>query len=700
MGRRQFLAAAGMGSASALALGKLGGVADPVFQTRSAMAAEKAGAVDLNAVSDRYSHILSPLKIGNVVLKNRFMHPQSIPHFLQGPENFPSDEMRTYYINLAKNGAGIISVRIMSNRVRKDLKGDSAHMVIYDLEDYGVQNYLEQLIEGIHIYGSKACAGIQVGMGMGALPGAAATGAVASGAAAGQGAPGQPAAMQASPMQSASQSQYSAEAVQKMVESAVTQAKYYQSHGFDAAQLGIRGNQSVTVELCKAVKKALPDMLTITELFVREPSITQHTNDNYYKSGGTIDDAIKFAKQLEGAADIVMVRIADSSAAHATTWNSIRNKPYTINYAEAIKKSGAKIITAPGSGYQNLDDIEEYIASGKTDMITMARSFICDSEYAKKISSGRGEDVVPCIRCNKCHGENMNDGPWYTVCSVNPKVGIPLAVKSIQPPGAPKKVAVIGGGPAGMKAAITAAERGHKITLYEKGSTLGGLLRHSDISPYKWAIKDFKDYLATRMDKLGVQVLLNTSATPEMIKAKGYDTVLVAVGSEPNIPKIPGVDGSNVYNIVDSYSKEKSMGKNVVFIGGGEFGADAGMHLAKAGHNVIMLTSAKELFPNQMPHYPVTIIEAYEDLKNFSIITEGTATGISAGKVTYKDAGGSEKSIQADSVVVYSGLKPKKDEALKFYGTAKQFFTVGDCSEKGGNIQKCIRSAFFTASEV
>jgi len=694
MGRRQFLTAAGMGSASALALGKFGGIVDPVFQTGSAMAAEKAGAVDLNAVSDRYSHIMSPIKIGNVVLKNRFLHPQSVPHFLQGPENFPSDEIRNYYINLAKNGAGIISVRIMSNRVRKDLKGDSAHMVIYDIEDYGVQNYLEQLVEGLHIYGSKACAGIQVGMGMGALPGATA-GAAAPGAA-GQGAP-----TQAAPGAMGSQmSSMSAEQIQKMVESAVTQAKFYQSHGFDAVQVGIRGNDSVTVELCKGVKKAVPDMITITELFVREPSITQHTEDMYFKSGGTIDDAIKFSKQLEGAADIVMVRIADSSAAHATTWNSIRRKPYTINYAEAIKKSGAKILTAPGSGYQNLDDIEEYIKSGKTDMVTVARAFICDSEYGKKISSGRGEDVVPCIRCNKCHGENASDGPWYTVCSVNPKIGIPLAVKSIQAPGASKKVAVIGGGPAGMKAAITAAERGHKVTLYEKSSALGGLLKNSDISPYKWAIKDFKDYLITRMGKVGVQVLLNAAATPEMIKAKGYDTVLVAVGSEPNIPKIPGVDGSNVYNIVDSYGKEKSMGKNVVFIGGGEFGTDAGMHLAKAGHNVTMLTSAKDLFPNNMPHYPITIIEAYKDLKNFSIITEGIATGISAGKVTYKDASGGEKSIQADSVVVYSGLKAKKDEALKFYGSAKQFFTVGDCSEKGGNIQKCMRSAFFTASEV
>ncbi|MDB9822908.1 FAD-dependent oxidoreductase [Deltaproteobacteria bacterium] len=668
MGRRQFLIGATVASTSALVYKKLAGVVSSGFQPGVAMASDMPGTADIKGVSDRYSHILSPIKIGNVVLKNRFLHPQSIPHFLQGPENFPSDEMRTYYINLAKNGAAIISVRIMSNRVRKDLKGDSAHMVIYDIEDYGVQNYLEQLIEGIHIYGSKACAGVQVGMRM----------------------PGAP----------ASQSQDSAENLQKMIDSAVTQSKFYHSHGFDAVQLSVRGNQSVTIELCKAVKRALPDMLIITEVFVREPSITQHKEDMYYRSGGTINDAIKFAKQLEGYADILMVRIADSSAAHATTWNTVKGKPYTINYAEAIKKSGAKIITAPGGGFQDLDLNEEYIASGKTDMITMARAFICDSEYAKKISAGRGEDVVPCIRCNKCHGENMMEGPWYTVCSVNPKIGIPLAVRSIGSPGASKKVAVIGGGPAGMKAAITAAERGHRVTLYEKSPSLGGLTKHADYSPYKWAIKDFKDFLIRQMDKAGVEVVLSTAATPQMIKAKGYDSILVAVGSEPVIPRIPGADGRNIYNIIDAYSKEKSMGKNVAFIGGGEFGADAGMHLAKAGHNVTMLTSGKELFPDNRPHYPITIIEAYRDLKNFNIITEAIATGISAGKVTYADAGGSEKSIRADSVVIYAGLKPKKDEALKFYGSASQFFTIGDCSEKGGNIQKCIRSAFFTASEL
>jgi len=668
IGRRKFLIAAGPASTAALAYGKVTGAIAPGVQPGVAVAADKARTAAMNEVSERYSHILSPLKIGNVVLKNRLLCPPSTPYFLQGPENFPSEEMRSYYVNLARNGASMISVRIIQNQVRKDQKGMGAHMLMYDLEDCGVQNYLDQMIEGIHIHGSKACTSLSTGMGRPGAPGA--------------------------------QSQNSAEQLQKTIESAVTQAKFYQSHGFDGLEISSRGNQSMTMELCKAVKKAVPDMLTITEIFVKEPSITQHTDDMYYKVSLDLDDAVKYAKQLDGIADIAMVRIADSSAAHPTTWNIEKGKPYTIRYAEAIKKSGAKIITAPGGGYQNLDLIEGYIAGGKTDMITMARAFICDPEYGEKICAGRGEEVVPCILCNRCHYDNNLEGPWYSVCTVNPKLGITPAVRAITSPGISKKVAVIGGGPAGMRAAITAAERGHKVTLFEKNSTLGGLLRHSDYSPYKWAMKDFKDYLVSHLNKAGVNVALNTAATPDMIKAKGYDTIMVAVGAEPVVPKIPGVDSRNVYNVVEAYSKEKSMGKNVVVICNGEFGVDAGMYLARAGHNVTMLTSEKDLFPYYRGHYTQSVVEAYKDLKTFSIITNGRATGISTGRVTYIDQKGEEQSIQTDDVVVYAGLKPKKDEALKFYGAAKQFFTIGDCSEIGGNIQKCIRSAFFVASQV
>jgi thioredoxin reductase len=238
------------------------------------------------------------------------------------------------------------------------------------------------------------------------------------------------------------------------------------------------------------------------------------------------------------------------------------------------------------------------------------------------------------------------------------------------------------------------------VTLYEKNDSLGGLLRHSDFSSDKWPLKDFKDFLVRQVYKTGVEVVLLTEATPDMIKSKGYEVVLVAAGSEPVITRIPGADGKNVYNIVNVYGKEKELGKNVVLIGGGEFCAETGLYLAKSGHNVTALTSERELVPRTRVHYPELIVAAYKHLNNFSVITEATTTRISEGKVTYKDSSGIEKSIQADSVVFHAGLRARKDEALKFSGSAKRFFAVGDCSEMGGTVQRSIRSAFFAASQI
>jgi NADPH-dependent 2,4-dienoyl-CoA reductase/sulfur reductase-like enzyme len=286
------------------------------------------------------------------------------------------------------------------------------------------------------------------------------------------------------------------------------------------------------------------------------------------------------------------------------------------------------------------------------------------------------------------------------VCSVNPKMGIDAAVRVIENPSKSKKVAVIGGGPAGMKAALIAAERGHKVTLYEKNDFLGGQARHADFSPFKWPLKDFKDYLVRMLGKQGVEVLLKTEATPEMIKAKRYETVIVALGSEPIIPKISGADAKNVWTVLNVYGREKELGKNVAFIGGGQYGVETAMYLAKCGHDVTVLSSERQLVRPTGPHQLSGMIEAYQQMKNLTPITGVRATGISGGKVTYVDANGSEKSIQADSVVIYAGLKPRQDEAMKFSGTASQLLLIGECNGDGDGIQKSQRSAFFAGSQV
>jgi len=290
-------------------------------------------------------------------------------------------------------------------------------------------------------------------------------------------------------------------------------------------------------------------------------------------------------------------------------------------------------------------------------------------------------------------------GPWYSVCSVNPMMGIGHRVnRMIDAPATVKKVAVIGGGPAGLKAAIVAAARGHKVTLYEKTNLLGGQLRHADFASFKWPLRDFKNYLIRQTYKAGVEVLLSTEATPEMIRARGFDAVLVATGADPVIPDIPGADNNNVWTPVGVYGREKLLGKNVVIVGGAQMGTETGIYLAENGHDVTILTRHKELAYDATPiHYIEMIREAWEALSNFHYLTEVTTNDIAKDKVNYIDAEGNQKFIKTDSVVVSAGLRSRHDEALRFYGSADRFFIIGDCRAVG-NVQECMRSAFATAS--
>jgi NADPH-dependent 2,4-dienoyl-CoA reductase/sulfur reductase-like enzyme len=391
-----------------------------------------------------------------------------------------------------------------------------------------------------------------------------------------------------------------------------------------------------------------------------------------------------------GHYDILQLRAGDIDPAHPTGFNPERT-PF-LYMAEAVKKSGAGIAVEAIAGYLDLGISENVIASGKADLIAMARAWISNPEYGRLAYEGRGDDVVPCLRCNKCHGNP---------CSVNPVYGFEHKIeRMVLPSTGQKKVAVVGGGPAGMEAALVAAGRGHQVTLYEKSGTLGGLLNLSNDVSFKWPLKQFKNYLLHQIKKAGVNVRLNTEATVDMLKAEKYDAVFAAVGGEPVVPDITGIDGKNVIFAQDVYGKEDSLADNVVVIGGGETGTETGMHLAEKGHNVTVLEMGDMLVPRATPvHFYSMFKEAWEKLANFKFTLNARCTGIGDGKVTYVDAEGKEQAIAAGSVVIATGYKPKNDLALQFAGTGDRFFMVGDC-DKVGCVQTVMRSAYSTANMI
>jgi pyruvate/2-oxoglutarate dehydrogenase complex dihydrolipoamide dehydrogenase (E3) component len=204
------------------------------------------------------------------------------------------------------------------------------------------------------------------------------------------------------------------------------------------------------------------------------------------------------------------------------------------------------------------------------------------------------------------------------------------------------------------------------------------------------------------VNKNGVEVKLNTTATPSMIKAGGYDTVLVATGAEVVQSRMKGANAGNVFDILSCYSNKKALGKNVVMIGAGKIGTEAAIGIVKDGHNITVLAPGDEMIgvEDAGPHNVGNQERIYKNHPNFKYFMKTAVKSVSGGKVTYKDEKGAEKSIQADSIVIWSGLKPRMDEAENFIGSADEVLMLGDCTGKGGRIHKTIRNAFFVASQV
>ncbi len=647
-------------------------------------------------MSRKYENLLSPIKVGNTVFKNRIIATRSSPSSVQGTESYPTEAMITHYANKARNGAAVVTCsgvgmpHVIPDRALGLYSAEKMVTRIpntYDIDDLNCQRYLTQLTEAIHFYSAKAS--MQIG---GYVP---VRYDVSTGI---------PATYPSPVATPRTGEEMPAALLEEVAEDFVRQAAIMKQVGFDMLYLHMAYRLTILGRMLSPITNKRTDKyggslenrarfpLMVADRirqkcgkdFILEASIS-----GYEPPGGlTQEEVIKLAKMFEGHVDMFQIRTSMMDPAHPTGFNPERT-PF-LSTAEAIKKSGTSMPIVTVGGYLDLDISDDIIASGKADFIGMARGLICNPEYGRLAYEGRGEDVVPCLRCNLC---------FTGVCAVNPIWGLEHKIeRMIAPPTDKKKVAIIGGGPAGMEAALVAAGRGHRVTLYEKSDALGGMLKTSDNVSFKWPQRDFKNYLVRQIAKANVKVLLNTEATPEMLKKEEYDAVIVAVGAEPMVPNIPGVRGKNVVFAEDIYGNEDSLAEKVVVIGGGEVGVETGMHLAQKGHKVTVLEMLDMLAPTApRTHYYTMFKAAWEAQPNLKCIVKACCESITANKVTYTDADGKKQTIEAGSVVIAAGMKPRNDLALKFVGAADRFFVIGDCNV-AANVQKAMRSAFSIAS--
>ena len=304
------------------------------------------------------------------------------------------------------------------------------------------------------------------------------------------------------------------------------------------------------------------------------------------------------------------------------------------------------------------------------------------------------------LRCNYCISQNFTPYVKYprgiVQCVVNPIIGREMEAKFAPPYSSRKKVMVAGGGPAGMQAAITASDRGHKVVLCEKGKRLGGTLLYAEHEYFKEDIRKLTEVLIRRVKKRPITVMLNTEVTPEVVEKIRPDVLIAAVGAEPIIPRIPGVNNGNVVVAASMYD-EAAIGRKVVVIGGGLVGCEEGLHLAHAGREVTILEMLDKAAPEAPYLHWLGLMKELE--KSAKLVTGARVTRVEGEGVYAVDEKGVERLYEADTVLLAVGLKSRTAVVESLRNSAPDFMVIGDCN-KPATAMEAIHMGYFSAMDI
>lgn len=440
------------------------------------------------------------------------------------------------------------------------------------------------------------------------------------------------------------------------------------------------------IEVLKAVREAVGPFFPIE---------FRMSGAELVENGYDLATGVEIAKILEPYVDLLHVSAGTYQGTFGDTHPSMFKEHGCNVYLAAEIKKHVKVPVATLGGLNDPAQMEEIIASGKADVVEMARALLADPYLPSKVMQNRDEEIVRCLRCFTCMAERAATATRR--CTVNPLIGRETEGDAIYPAPVKKKVLIAGGGPGGLYAAYTAARRGHQVILCEKEAELGGILKSEQALPFKYEMYQLTGTYEKMARDAGAEIRLNIEVTKEYAEKEAPDALIIAVGSRPLIPPIKGIDGDNVI-VVNNYYKQKDQCKDtVVVFGGGLAGCECAIHLGMEGKKVELVEMRDMLAPDaNVRHRPLLLkeidkyVNVHTGLKGIEVTEQG---------VLCQDKEGKEVLIPGETVICALGQRSRTDVVEELRDCAPYVSVIGD-AEKVATITNAVYRGYHTALDL
>ena len=664
-------------------------------------------------MSYKYENLMSPLKIGSITVKNRYaVGPMGGRHFIYGNKGAYSENGIDYWTNFARGGFGLIVTGSNVANLTVDpfdpINGNPNPAYAPGFFGYGARTVLER----VHAHGGRMF--MQISMGPGRMRDG----------------------KSCSPIPRYKQpdtltEELTKEEIETKIADMIKLAKLAKGWGYDGVEIhgmhwgylldqfamaytnhrtdeyggDLDGRLTIHRKIIQGIKEACGKEFPVSlrmcmKTYMAGYNKTTLTGEN--EVGRTIEEAVEIAKKFESyGLDMLNVNSGTYDTFYYCVAPYYMPKGFNIHLAKQIK-AAVNIPVFCAGGMDDPDMCEEAIANGWIDGVTLARAALVDPAYPRKVQMGTLEDIRPCINCTNCIDSNLAGG--VPLCSANPAAmrehmyGVPKAPVS-------KKVIVVGGGVAGMQAALTAKEAGHDVALYEGSDILGGHLTEAGSHPFKQGIAALNKWYQRQIAKQNIPVYLNKRLSADDIKAIAPDVAILAVGSDHFIPgSIPGGrDHAKSVICYDVLMGKKELGKKVVVIGGGLTGSELAYDLAAyEGKDVTVVEALPDILSAGAP-VQKAVSGMLRDLLAYNKVTLKTGHKIVAvtdeGALVENVQTGEQLVLEADNVIFAIGLKPQKSLVADLMGSGIEVHEIGD-GKQVSNIRQCTSEAYEIARKL